>query len=108
MNRVSQSLLRTYCESASEICTTGGLIDEAVATACCVTNVLIQAEAMQQMCCFVQAYKCSRMCSDVQEVSLHVLQTEQADNLTWVAHTSCSQTAYDHILCHYSQHMGSC
>jgi len=70
--------------------------------------MLFQAEAMQQLCCFVQAYKCSRMCDDVQEVCVYVLQTEQADNSIWVAHASCSQTAHDHTLRHYSEHIDSC
>lgn len=58
-----------------------------------ITDVLFQAEAMLQMCYFVRAYISSRVCSGAQEVSLHVLQTEQADNSTWVAHTSCSEIA---------------
>ncbi len=56
-------------------------MQQSVATACCVKDVLFQAEAKQQMCCFVQAYKCSRMCSAVPEVCLHVLQIKLADNL---------------------------
>ena len=81
--------MNLHLKSAQQV----GVVDEAVATAWCVTDVLFQAEAKEQWCCFVHAYTRSRMCSAVPEVLLHVLQTEQADNSSWVAHIKCSQDA---------------